>query len=354
MKAAPVSGDRSAAARVREKLRLFTSRALFWRSFLRRLSPPGHSRQCPHRPALWSRMRRNHATVCLEETDYCLENCLEPALTRALERASQIQKPAASPHRIPLGLLLLSRQQLTIFQHRAALEAQRQAGHGRIGEWLQQLGFATELQVAAALARQWACPLLRRETIPAFGDPMPRIPVALLRALFIAPIGFLSGAATLHIAFGDRPDYGVLHALERMLGCRVDPCVVPSSLLRRHIANWPEGRSPYEAVFERFDDVAEFSRIVCSYARRMHAAEIRLAVCRGHFWVRLLRPQSESVDLVARRPDAALVPQDFPAAHSAPESLCKVRSGNADEIKRDVPALPVRRLSPESQDFPNG
>ena len=41
----------------------------------------------------------------------------------------------------------------------AALEAQRRARYGKIGEWIEKLGFATEKEVTTALALQWGCPV---------------------------------------------------------------------------------------------------------------------------------------------------------------------------------------------------
>ena len=57
------------------------------------------------------------------------DECLELALLEVLTRARPTPHRAAiAPHRIPLGLLLLSRQQLTALQLRTALETQRAAG----------------------------------------------------------------------------------------------------------------------------------------------------------------------------------------------------------------------------------
>jgi len=61
-------------------------------------------------------------------------------------------------HRVPLGLLLLSRQQMTAAQLRTALERQRASGEGRIGDWLRRWVLPSELQITAAVARQWRVP----------------------------------------------------------------------------------------------------------------------------------------------------------------------------------------------------
>jgi hypothetical protein len=117
------------------------------------------------------RIYKRQRSVRLRGAQYCRAECLEMALIDVLRmRPVPPRDPAA--RRIPLGLLLLSRQQITAEQLRWALAAQTEANgcvdeavpteRKKIGAWLQELGFATEQQVTAALARQWSCPLLRR------------------------------------------------------------------------------------------------------------------------------------------------------------------------------------------------
>ena len=74
---------------------------------------------------------------------HCVDGCLESALGAALRRVRSVSQHT-TPHRIPLGLQLLSRQLITAEQLRlpALQETQRTNGYGRIGEWLQDLGFA--------------------------------------------------------------------------------------------------------------------------------------------------------------------------------------------------------------------
>ena len=114
------------------------------------------------RADVWRRLRRR-SRGCAHAGSVVLPGGMSGAgaggISCAVASRGRGQNAAAS-HRVPLGLLLLSRQQLTAAQLRTALEAQRAAGQGKIGEWLRQLGFVTELQVTAALARQWSCPVL--------------------------------------------------------------------------------------------------------------------------------------------------------------------------------------------------
>ena len=253
----------------------------------------------------------------MHESWYCTEHCLEHALADELRRVRPASKRVVSPHRIPLGLLLLSRGQLTVEQLRAALSAQTAAGRGRIGEWLQTLGFATEQQVTAALARQWSCPILRENSMTlgslnhgsirprslASGSrSIPQIPLTLLRSFVMFPLDYVESTATLHIAFGEGIDYSILHAIEQILDCHTDACVAAPSLAHKNLQALSEHRAESEVVFDRVADLSESARIVQSYCARISASEIRIASCDPHLWVRLLRRSGPPLDLLLNSP----------------------------------------------------
>jgi hypothetical protein len=121
-----------------------------------------------------------------------------------------------------------------------------------------------------------------------------------MRWLTMAPVDFVESTRTLHIAFAEGLDYSVLYALEQMLDCRTEPCLLRPTILRRYFEQLGEPRGESEVLFERLTDLAEFTRIVVSYLRRVSAAEIRLSVCVPHIWVRLMRPARNPLDLIAR------------------------------------------------------
>jgi len=66
-------------------------------------------------------------------------------------------------HRIPLGLVLLEQGWITNDDLRSALTAQKDAGAGRLGNWLVRSRSASEEQVTRALGLQWGCPVLGME-----------------------------------------------------------------------------------------------------------------------------------------------------------------------------------------------
>lgn len=231
-----------------------------------------------------------------------MDKCVERALAEALGRLRTIPKRAAA-HRVPLGLLLLSREQLTAEQLRQALAAQSAAGRGRIGEWLLGLGFVSDVQITAALARQWSCPVLPGLVLDS--SRVPQLPLCLLESFGMAPVDYVSSTATLHMAFAEGIDYAVLYAIEQMLGCHTEPCLVLPRVLRGNLAVLAEHRPESEVVFDRVADMAECARIVRSYSVRVDASEIRLAACGPHLWVRLLGAAPTPLDLMLRAPGEA-------------------------------------------------
>lgn len=234
---------------------------------------------------------------------YCIDHCLEHALAVSLRRLLDRPLHAGTPHRVPLGLLLLSRQQITADQLQLALETQREHAHGRIGDWLQTMGFVSEPQVTAAVAHQWSCAVLRPGFVPSPHGP--RLPGALLDRFLMLPVDYVEPISTLHLAFAERIDYSVMYAIEQMTGCHTEPCMALPSFIRQNLQAMASQRSDSELVFERVLDVGEASRIIRSYCARVSASEIRLAACAPYLWIRFLCRSREPVDLLLRSPEPA-------------------------------------------------
>jgi hypothetical protein len=274
---------------------------LAWRWLERKLACGCAHPECAQAHGVRRPWRGKPAKVLIRGSWYCVEGCAERALHDAL-RPSRPTTERTPNRRIPLGLVLLSRQQLTIDQLRHALESQRMAGRGRIGEWLQTLGFVSEQQVTNALARQWSCPVLRAGS--AFLTPArtPQIPTQLLESFAMMPVDYIESTATLHMAFSEGIDYRVLFALEHMLGCHTEPCLALPSLLRRRLEAMGGHRGEREIVFDRAADLSEFIQIVRSYSVKIAATEIRLAAPGSYLWARLLHHSRPALDLLLRCP----------------------------------------------------
>jgi hypothetical protein len=131
-------------------------------------------------------------------------------------------------HRIPLGLLMLEQGWITSSQLRQALDAQRQAGGGRLGGWLVRREGVREQLVTRALGVQWSCPVLPLE----FHDA--EALAVLLPRLFVDAFGALplrvAAGKLLYLGFEDRLDPVVALAVERMTGLHVESGLVQESL----------------------------------------------------------------------------------------------------------------------------
>ncbi len=291
-----------------------------WRGFSREFS-----RKCEtcggKSSRMWNRIRGRWKGVRLAGCWYCRSECLAQGLREFLRKESPAAHSAVAPsHRIPLGLLLLSRQQLTAEQLRTALAAQRAAGQGRIGEWLQHLGFAGEGQIVAALARQWSCPILRSPLAPASALRSAPIPLPLLETFRMVPAGFSDATGTLLMAFSEGIDHSVLYSIGQMLECRTEACVASASALQRALEELAQKKGSGDVVFDRMEDAGECARIVGSYTTRMQAEEVRLVRCGSHLWIRLERPRRPAVNMVLRAPlESAPTSREpeFPAFFSA-------------------------------------
>ena len=259
---------------------------------------------CVHLQGMWQRLSRKPSSVVLADSRYCLEHCFESALRRAVVAGRSALKQRTSSHRVPLGLLLLSRQLVTAQQLQVALEKQQSTGTKRLGEWLLELGYVTQQQVTAALARQWSCPILRTDLPRSFPNNVPRLPLALMESVRMVPVGYSRNTSTLHIAFSESVDYNVLYSIEQMIRCHTAPCLAEPDFVRQEIETLGEKCGASEAVFECGTEIPELTRIVRSYCTRISASEVRVVSAGVYTWIRLLGDRREPLDLLFRSAQA--------------------------------------------------
>jgi len=215
---------------------------------------------------------------------------------------------------------MLSRGQLTNHQLRSALEAQQASGRYRLGEWLEKLGFATEQQVTAALGVQWACPVLPRRFAGDAGCAR-LLPFRLLESFRMLPVEFVPATRLFYIAFCDGIDYAALYAIEQMLDCRTEACIIGRSVLDQAIERLGHERRGGELLFESWRDAAEMARITCSYVLKLGAEDVRIVGCGNYVWVSM-QAGRDVQHLLFRRPRPALeaelcLPIDQPPARQS-------------------------------------
>ena len=114
----------------------------------------------------WLHLWRSRSGPIFEGGWSCSASCtaarVEAAVRREMEGRSPGEglNPAQHRHRIPLGLVMLEQGWITSEQLRKAMDAQRAAGAGRLGDWLVTGQGVPETLVTRALSLQWNCPVL--------------------------------------------------------------------------------------------------------------------------------------------------------------------------------------------------
>jgi hypothetical protein len=177
----------------------------------------------------WLHLWRSRSAPVFEEGWTCSPACTEERLRAAVRREldGRSAPSTAYRHRLPLGLLMMEKGWITSAQLRRALEAQKAAGGGRLGQYLVRQQAASEELVTRALSLQWSCPVLSA----AFQDPeslAPLMPRLFIDAFGAVPLRMAAGKI-LYVGFEERLDAVLALALERMSGLRVESGLVHSS-----------------------------------------------------------------------------------------------------------------------------
>lgn len=237
----------------------------------------------------WRRIRRRRA-IQLQNHFYCGADCFERGAAAMVRRLMPLPSPRRQAHRVPIGLLMLSAGMIGQEQLRAALEAQRNTGSGRLGEWLCSQGAATTNDVAAALGMQWSRPVYPIAARSSSEQLMTLIPLAVLEKSHCLPVHFNNGTRVLHIAFAFGIEHSVLTAAESVLDCRAEGCIAEQSALEQQLTLFRSASRPAEIVFESKFTPEEIARTVRSYAVTLRASTVQMVACSGLIWVFLESP----------------------------------------------------------------
>jgi hypothetical protein len=248
--------------------------------------------ECKQRRDALSAWIRNDEGIRLHGQWYCGPECFEHAaqsvLFRLLPGTEDVPKRR---HRIPIGLLLLSRGTINDDQLKQALLLQRRNGGDKIGKILQEIRAASEQDITEGLAAQWGCPTYPLGKAREFLRCASLLPLTLMEAGRMLPVHYLHLQETLYMAFVDGVDRTMLYAIEQMLHVRTVPCIVSESDLSGALESLRALASPPTAVFESSSEHREMARITRSYAWQLGAEEV-WAVRSGRFiWIRMQTPQ---------------------------------------------------------------
>jgi hypothetical protein len=240
----------------------------------------------------WLHLWRSRQAPVFEGGWSCSATCTAARVTAAVRRELDGRGLATEshPHRIPLGLMMLEQGWITSSQLRQALDAQRVAKSGRLGQWLVRQQGVSEQLVTRALGLQWSCPVLSLEfhDAEALAVLVPRLFVDAFGAL---PLRMAAGQL-LYLGFEDRLDPIVALAVERMSGLKVESGLVPESQFVPAHAHMLSAKFPAVELVEAISEQV-MARALSKSIEKARPVESRLVRVHDCLWLRMWRrPQS--------------------------------------------------------------
>jgi hypothetical protein len=236
----------------------------------------------------WLHLLRSRSAPVFEGGWNCSAACtaerLQTAVRRELEGRGSAQD--RHRHRVPLGLLMLEKGWISAEQLRHALEVQKAAGAGRLGQWLVTQQGVSEQLVTRALSLQWSCPVLPLE----FHDAeavTPLVPRLFVDAFGALPLRVAAGKL-LYLGFEDRLDPVLALAVERMTGLRVESGLVQESLFRPAHQRMLSATFPPVELLEAASEPAVV-RALARTVERVRPVESRLVRVHDCLWLRMWR-----------------------------------------------------------------
>ncbi|HUZ96660.1 MAG TPA: hypothetical protein VMU57_17295 [Edaphobacter sp.] len=214
----------------------------------------------------------------------CVLAMVRDALRREMGDRTSATTSALHHHRVPLGLLLLSQGWITHPQLRRALEAQRQNGTGRIGEWLiAECGLEAE-QITRGLSLQWSCPVLSVEGFS------PEAMALVMPEIFVERFGLMplriAGGRILYVAFEDHLDASASLAIERMTGLKVESGILNEVQFRAAQSRLLEC-DRVEVKIEAVSDADTLAGRITAILEQKQPVASRLVRLHHYYWLRL-------------------------------------------------------------------
>lgn len=235
--------------------------------------------------------------VLLNGRWFCSANCSRQFLSDLAEAAVHSRRSRRDhPHRIPLGLLLLSRGTICSAHLQSALTLQHTNPGMFLGECLQHVGAVSEREIALAIAAQWARPLFSSPL--GFLGTKRTIPFEWQTTYRMVPVHWIESARRLHVGFLDEVDYLALAAIEAILECTTAPCIVGASTFKAAMAGGQQSRSDDLLEFAPGLTTDEITNVVLNYVEQTGITTVRFASTPESVWVRLCA--QDPMDLLFR------------------------------------------------------
>ena len=243
---------------------------------------------CTRRRRSWRAWLDPVRGLSLDGHWYCSPGCFEQALAFAIGQSLPGTAQPAPVHRVPLGLLMLSRGLVDNEQLKKALKAQKDSGSGRVGEWLRHIGAVSEEQVTQMLGLQWSIPVFPLNQSRQYLECANLIPFPLLELAEMLPVHHIRSSQTLYMAFVDRINYTALYSVEKMLDCHTEPCLALQSQVIQALRELRSRHHPVEVPADGISDPSEMANTILNHAVRLGAADVRVSGYGGYIWARIL------------------------------------------------------------------
>jgi hypothetical protein len=257
--------------------------------------------QCNRSLAL-SHSSTRKAGIKMHDNWYCSSRCFQAAAEEELASLATSSRPQRTKQfsRMPLALLMVRYGLLSSTQFKEMKDEQKEAGE-EIGEFLVRQGSVSEKQLTAVRATQWGYPVF---TVPEWGMPTEiHIPPTFVRLYSMIPLHYVATTNMLLVGFVHGVEYGLLYAIEKITGCKTQPCFVTPSDFQNQVQYieqvnaQSEDETPTEIKFESAQSSSEMARILCSYSVQLEADEAVIGRCKEYLWARL-KCSSKDVDLL--------------------------------------------------------
>lgn len=249
----------------------------------------------------WTGVLHHAAGVRLNEQEwYCSPACLEGALEDRLHACFAHESgPAPVRTTMPMGLMLLARGTISDLQLRAALDMQQATGE-RFGACLMRLGSVSSADIASVVATQWGCPVFPADSIQPACSML--LPFSLVERYRMLPVHLVALGRRLFVGFCENVNHTTLIAIEQMLGCQTEACVISEPKFNQ-VLDYRKLDTSGEVAVTRPGTASEAARMVCSYVQQTAAEAVRVSAIEGNIWARLLFRRSH-LDLVFVHPPA--------------------------------------------------
>jgi len=253
--------------------------------------PPCSNPACKQKPLARAMAKRNTG-ISVADKWICGPDCFEEIAREKLSaimssRHAQEQPPKL---RMPLGLVMVSRGDLTPEQLRLVLDEQQKRG-SNVGDIAQRLGFATQEQVTAAVAAQWSCGVFPLRDRPL--TPSVHVPRRLLEVYGMLPVHYVETGRRLMVGFVTRVQYHILHTIEHITSCVATPCFITAGEYDQYLHSATFGERENEIVFDRVNGTVEMAKLARNYVNQIAAHQARFGICRDYLWMRIWGSRNE-------------------------------------------------------------